>query len=169
MSGRWIQNWSECKVICKNFNKSLSVLSIPFVSVTDFCNGDSDFMCTSTCPGPDCIDLTGIQLRGKYTHLCFLSVVVKGTIYQYTQCVHITFLCVVCNSSYNFLMHTIYCCSFLLSLPLNRHCSYGVVSHTKGTEVTELTLLFTFPLKWLSKSWNKSGEHQNHMTILSKK
>ena len=86
-------DWSECKIIYKTFNKSLSVLSIPFVCFTDFCNGENVLMCTSTSPGPDCIDLTGIQLRDKYTHLCFLSVVFKGTIQQYTQGVHITFLC----------------------------------------------------------------------------
>ena len=49
-------------------------------------------MCTATSPGPDCIDLTDIQLRDKYTHLCFLSVVVKGTIHQYTQLIHLFFL-----------------------------------------------------------------------------
>ena len=131
-----------------------------------FCNGDSVLMCPSTCPGPDCIGLTDIQLRDKYIHLCFLSVVVKDTIHP--VCPYY-FFCVVCNSSYNFLMHTIYCWSFLLSLPLNRHCSSEVISHIKSTEMTEFTLLFNFLQKWLSMSWNKSKEHQNHMSILWKK
>ena len=61
-----------------------------------------------------------------------------------TPSVSILLFCVVCNTSYNFLMHTIYCCSFLLSIPLNRHCCYEVVSHIKSREKTELILLFNF-------------------------
>ena len=57
-------------------------------------------MCIFTCPVHDSIDLAGIHLRDKYTHLCFLSAMLKGM--RNTPTFSAVFF-VIRISSYNFL------------------------------------------------------------------
>ena len=115
----------------------------PIVCFIEFCNGDRVLKCTATASGPDCIDWTDIQLRDKYIHLCFLSVVVKATIHQYTQFVHHSFPFCVCNFSYNFLTHMMYCWSFLLFLSLLIDTAYIKWNPIKSVEKWQNWLSFS--------------------------
>ena len=112
-------------------------------SFPELCNKDRVLMCTSTCPEPDCIDLTLFSEYCGYRH----------NIPIHPVC-HLFFS--FCSLSF-FIHFSRYCWSFSLSLRVNKHCSYKVISHSKCRGMTELTLLFNFFLKWLSMSWNKSG------------
>ena len=108
VSGRWIQNWSECITLCGNFSTKTTEFFLSFC-LFDFCRGDRVLTCISDCAGIDCINENSFLFRCRSICLCFLSAAIKS-MSQYNFFFSVEIVHTIS------LMHTQYYWSVFLSL-----------------------------------------------------